>query len=70
MYQHLTSKKLVCAMSMFNEKYLCSKVEIQMANPLGNFAVFEFQFYMYVFVILVVVVSFSVVFNLLVLTVC
>ena len=41
-----------------------------MANPLGNFAVFEFQFYMYVFVILVVVVSFSVVFNLLVLTVC
>ena len=41
-----------------------------MANPLGNFAVFEFQFYMYVFVILVVVVSFSVVFNLLVLTFC
>lgn len=41
-----------------------------MANPLCNFAVFEFQFYMYVFVILVVVVSFSVVFNLLVLTFC
>ena len=41
-----------------------------MANPLCNFAVFEFQFYIYVFVILVVVVSFSVVFNLLVLTFC
>ena len=41
-----------------------------MANPLCNFAIFEFQFYMYVFVILVVVVSFSVVFNLLVLTFC
>ena len=41
-----------------------------MANPLCNFAFFEFQFFMYVFVILVVVVSFSVVFNLLVLTFC
>ena len=39
-----------------------------MANPLCNFAVFEFQFYM--FVIFVVVVSFSAVFNLLVLTFC
>ena len=53
-----------------HEKYLFSKVEIHMANPLCNFAVFEFQFYMYVFVILVVVISFSVVLNLLVLTFC
>lgn len=53
-----------------HEKYLCSKVEIQKATPLCNFAVFEFQFYMYMFVILVVAVSFSVVFNLLVLTFC
>ena len=51
-----------------HEKYLCSKVEIQVANPLCKFAVFEFQFYM--FVIFVVVVSFSAVFNLLVLTFC
>lgn len=51
-----------------HEKYLCSKVEIHMANPLCNFAVFKFQFY--VFVVFVVVVSFSVVFNLLVLTFC
>lgn len=47
----------------FQEKNLCSKVEIHMANPLCNFAVFEYQFY--VFVIFVIVVSLSVVFNLL-----
>lgn len=37
------------------EKYLCSKVEIQMANPLCNFAVFEVQFYMFIILIVVVV---------------
>ena len=34
-----------------------------MANPLCNFAGFEFQFYMFIVFVVVVVVSFSVVFT-------